>query len=165
MYPMTPFIKDLGVYSLAIRLKQLHEIMVHSARSLYKSLDLDIEPNWHLIFKLLQEYDELSVTEIADAIQFSHPSVISIIVKMKERDFLFTRTDPSDSRKQLVSLSDKAKKQLPEFEKVWDASAVIIEEMLPNDVDLYQILDSMGEYFKEESYELRTLKQLSNEQQ
>ncbi|RNC84754.1 MAG: MarR family transcriptional regulator [Balneola sp.] len=164
MYSMTPFIKDLGVYSLAIRLKQLHETMVHSARSLYKSLDLDIEPNWHLIFKLLQEHEELSVTEIAEAIQFSHPSVISIIGKMKERGFLLTRSDPSDSRRQLISLSEAAKEKLPEFEKVWDASAVVIEEMLPKDVDFYQILDSMGEYFMEESYELRTLKQLSNDQ-
>ena len=55
---------------------------------LYKELGMEIEPNWYVIFRLLQKHGELTVMEIADKIGFAHPSVISIVNKMIKANYL-----------------------------------------------------------------------------
>ena len=57
------FVAALGYLTLSVRLKRISDTMVHSGRDMYKSLNLDIEPNWFLVFKLLKKYKSLSVTE------------------------------------------------------------------------------------------------------
>lgn len=77
------FINELGYLALATRLKRISDAMVHSGRQMYKTLELDVEPNWFLIFKLLDKYQQLSVTDIASKLHFSHPSVICLVNKME----------------------------------------------------------------------------------
>ena len=65
------FVNELGYLALATRLKRISEAMVHSGRQMYKTLGMDIEPNWYLIFKLLQKYEQLTVMEMASKLHFS----------------------------------------------------------------------------------------------
>jgi len=39
--------------------------MTHDARKFFKQIDIDIEPSWHLVLKLLKEYEILTMVEIA----------------------------------------------------------------------------------------------------
>ena len=80
---------------------------------------LPIEPNWHLVFLLLKKEKQLSVTEISGALKFSHPAIINIIKKMKAAGYVTSTTDSKDSRKQIIELTEKAQKELPELEAEW----------------------------------------------
>lgn len=158
------FVSDLGYLSLAVRLKRLSDQMMHGARQLYKQHGLDIEPNWYLIFKLLQEKDCLSITQIGEELRFSHPSVISIVKKMKDKGFLSCTTDTSDSRRQLVRLSKKAMDQLPRFEAFWQAGERSIMTLFSEDDNFLERLCQLEQQYQQTDFMTRTLNELNNEQ-
>lgn len=157
------FVKAQGYIGLAVRLKRISDIMMHGARQLYRSMNLDIEPNWYLIFKLLDEHESLPVTSIADRLRFSHPSVVSIIKKMKERGYLITVQDAVDSRKQLVMLTDKSKAALPDLEKLWSACGRGIQTIFVPDDQFFEKLEVIEHFYEEQDFMQRTLKEIKNE--
>ena len=153
------FLRELGYLALATRLKRLSDRMIHSGREMYKLLELDIEPNWYMIFLLLKEHGQLSVTEISGRLQLSHPSVISIIEKMTKKGFLNTVRSEADGRKQLISLSEKAHGDLHRFEAVWEAGIKGLKE-IPMSDDMLQAIDRLEEAVAAKSFKERTLDHL-----
>ena len=156
------FVNELGYLALATRLKRISEAMVHSGRNMYKSLEMDIEPNWFLIFKLLTKHEHLSVTEMAKKLHFSHPSVITLVSKMKDRGYLHTFTDPTDSRKQQFALTEKALEQIPEFEIIWRAGTTAVAGMFPPESNFLEQLESLEIQFSQSDFMERTLNQLQH---
>ena len=156
------FLAELGYSGFSARLKRISDLLLYSTRDLYKSLDLEIEPNWHLIFLLLKREESLSVTEIASRLQFSHPAVIKMVKKMKERGYLFSVADGIDARKQLLSLTRKAKSDLPKFEKIWDTIQSVIEELLGDENVLFQNLRLLEKNIKEKSIKERAKAKLND---
>lgn len=155
------FVNELGYLALATRLKRISDAMVHSSRTMYKSLGMDIEPNWFLIFKLLAKHDQLSVTEMAKKLHFSHPSVITMVSKMKERGYLWTFNDPDDSRKQQFSLTEKAHDEIPDFEKIWAAGTEAVGQLFADDSFLNQ-LEMLEVKFSQSDFMERTLNELNS---
>ncbi|MGW9686693.1 GNAT family N-acetyltransferase [Flagellimonas sp. 2504JD1-5] len=99
----------------------------------YSNQKLGLEPNWHVIFLLLKEKNELSVTEIANYLGFSHPAIIKITRKMTAEGYLQTRKDSQDGRKTLIQISNKGKKLLPSFEKEWHRIQSVLERFVDDD--------------------------------
>ena len=157
------FVKAQGYIGLAVRLKRISDTMMHGARQLYRTLGLDIEPNWYLIFKLLDQHESMPVTVIAERLRFSHPSVISIIRKMKERGYLRTSQDPVDSRKQLVMLTGRSKQMLPKLEEVWSACGRGIQTIFLPDDQFFDQLEVIEQFYAEEDFMQRTLKEIEND--
>lgn len=158
------FVHSLGYVSLAVRLKRISERMIHSGRNLYKSLGLDIEPNWYLIFLLLKKEGQLSIMEIAERIHFSHPSVISMVKKMREKSYLESQTDANDSRRQLLSLSAKALEQLPRLEQIWEDGEKGMEKMFSPEQNFLDQLEDLENKFRAQNFMERTLNELKNEE-
>lgn len=157
------FLRDLGFISFVTRLKRLSDAMIHDGRKVYKELGMDIEPNWYVIFKLLEKKGEMTVTEIADEIGFAHPSVITIVNKMLKKGYLESNQCSVDSRRRLLALSDKAREKMPEFQKVWDAGITGVKRMLA-DTDALDFLNSLEEKVSEKGFKERTLKSLEKQE-
>ena len=155
------FVNELGYLGLSVRLKRLSEAMVHSGRQMYKELGLDIEPNWFLIFKLLQKYNRLSVTEIAGKLHFSHPSVITLVGKMEKAGYVVITPDQSDSRKKHVRLSDKAIDNLPRFEEVWKAGTEGVKKLFSDSANFLDQLESLEIQYSQKDFKDRTLNELN----
>jgi len=127
------FLKELAFVGFTARVKRISDLLMYDARKVYEDLQIGIEPNWHLIFLLLKKEKQLTVTEIAYKLKFSHPAVIKIIKKMKDKGYIESITDSNDSRKQLLQLSIKSINELPRFEKEWDRIEMIIQEFVDAD--------------------------------
>jgi|GEM_PF-87023 len=151
------FIRDMGPLALANRLKRLSEVMMTSGRKMYKDLAWDIEPSWYLIFKLLQLHQSLSITEIANKLKYSHPSVMSITSKMVKKGYLRMYKNKKDSRKQQIELSQKAKDRLPEFEKLWQAGERAMKRLFPPGNTFFEMLNELDRQFLQSSFQQRTL--------
>lgn len=121
------------VYGVTARIRRINDMFVDLSRSIYKRLGLDLEPNWHLVLMLIEEHDNLSVCEIAKYLELSHPSVISIINAMEKRGYLIRSKDTKDSRRTLISLSDKAKNNMPVFKQSWEEIAGYFKEFVPEE--------------------------------
>jgi DNA-binding MarR family transcriptional regulator/GNAT superfamily N-acetyltransferase len=157
------FLTELGFISFVTRLKRVSDSMIHDGRRVYKELGMDIEPNWYVIFKLLEKYEELTVTEIAEKIGFAHPSVITMVNKMIRAGYLESSQCSVDSRRRLLVLSEKAKKAIPNFEQVWDAGIAGVKNMLA-DKDYLEFLEILEKRIAEKGFKQRTLASLKEKQ-
>lgn len=127
------FIEQLELIGITARIRRLNDVFTSSGRKVYKQMGIDIEPNWHLIFLLLEEKEKLSITEIARTLKFSHPAVIKISKKMLEKGYLQSSKDETDHRKQILSLSKKAIDSLPELKEKWALIQKVHDEYISDD--------------------------------
>lgn len=155
------FVKELGYLGFTMRLKRISDAMMHEGRRLYSEMDVDIEPNWYVIFKLLKSRGPMSVTEIADSIMMAHPSVITIVNKMMEADYLISEKDKNDSRKRVLDLSERAIKKLPEYEKIWKGGEQGVEKALKG-LNALELISAIEDKFFTKGFKERTLEQLKN---
>lgn len=153
------FIKELGYKALDSRLKRISDRMSHDVRKFYKEQNIDVEPNWYLVFMLLQKNTEMSIVDIAEPLGYSHPSVVAIVKKMADKNYLHIKKDSIDKRKQLVSLTKKALEMLPQLEQVWDSCEKAILQVLSDDLGILTYLDSIDSRLKNESFHDRFKKQ------
>ncbi|MBV8326612.1 helix-turn-helix domain-containing protein [Chryseobacterium sp.] len=156
------FIKELGYKALDSRLKRISDRMAHDVRKFYKEFGIDVEPNWYLVFMLLQRKGEISITDIAEPLGYSHPSVVMIVKKMTEKGYLMIRKDDMDKRKQIVSLSSKAIDMLPMLEQVWDSCEKTILELLSEDLSILTYLDDIDQKLLADSFHDRFKRQYLN---
>lgn len=157
------FIKELGYKALDSRFKRISEKMAYSVKKLYKDLDYDIEPNWYLIFMILRDKGELSLIDIAESLGYSHPSVVVTVKKMAAKDYLDVKKDDSDKRKQIVSLSPKALRLMPEFEMLWNSCEAAILKVLQEDLTILKYLDTIETSLEETSFYYRFKQEYKNQ--
>jgi DNA-binding MarR family transcriptional regulator len=153
------FLRSLGYLGFVTRMKRLSDHLLHDGKRLYNELDLDIEPNWYLVFELLKQKGPMSVTEIAEYTQLAHPSVITITNKMMENGYLLSEKDTVDSRRRVLDLSERAIKMLPDFEKVWDAGVRGVELALEG-MNALEHLEKLERKYEEKGFLKRTKEQL-----
>lgn len=157
---MNDFLIELEYEGITSRLKRLSDTLLYSTKDLYKSEGLDIDPNWNLIFRLLQEHNELTITEMADTLQFSHPAVIKIVNKMKKRGYINSFADKDDKRKQVLSLTDKAHQHIKTFQEYWIAGTEVVEDLLVDSPNLLNELTKIEEKVNQLDYKQRVLLKL-----
>ncbi|KFF26610.1 MarR family winged helix-turn-helix transcriptional regulator [Chryseobacterium vrystaatense] len=153
------FIKELGYKALDSRLKRISDRMSHDVRKFYKEMNIEVEPNWYLVFMLLQKNIEMSIVDIAEPLGYSHPSVVAIIKKMVDKNYLNIRKDNTDKRKQMVSLTEKAVDMLPQLEQIWDSCEKAILQVLSDDLGILNYLDRIDSGLKDESFHHRFKKE------
>jgi len=144
--------KQYNHLTLTARLKRISDNLLYCAKDLYKELNLEIEPNWHLIFLLFKEKEELTITEISEKLKISQPGVIKIVNKMKDKNYLKTEKDKKDNRSQLLKLTTKSRSELPKLEEIWLAGEKTISEILNNSTEIYNQLDQIENAILEPSY-------------
>lgn len=142
------FIKELGYKALDNRLKRISDRMTHDTRKFFKQIDIDVEPSWHLVFKLLKENNRLTMVEIAEQLGYSHPSMVVLLQKMTVKGYIISEKDSDDKRKQNIKLTQKSYDLLPELEHIWNSCENAIYKMLKEDLAIIKHLDEIEEALK-----------------
>lgn len=137
------FIKELGYKALDNRLKRISDRMSHDTRKFFKEINIDVEPSWHLVFKLLQTNDTITMVEIAEQLGYSHPSTVVLLKKMAAKGYIISEQDTVDKRKQNIKLTQKSYNLLPDLEHIWDSCENAIYKMLHEDVSIIKHLDDI----------------------
>lgn len=124
------YLASLGALALAARLKRISDRMIQEGRLLYRQLDADIEPNWYLVFLLLEQHGELSPTDIARELRWAPPSVAQVTARMQERGLLEAIEHPGDRRRKLLRLSTSGRARLSAFRPAWDATRRGLQQLI-----------------------------------
>ncbi|MCJ8153019.1 MarR family transcriptional regulator [Chryseobacterium sp. SSA4.19] len=156
------FIKELGYKALDSRMKRISDRISYSVKKLYKENNMEIEPHWYLVFMLLQHKDKMSIAEIAEQLGYSHPTLVITIKKMNAKGYLTVVNDEFDKRRQIVSLSEKAVSQMPDFEILWKSCEAAILSILDHDLGIVQHLDRIDEAIEKTSFYYRFKQEYSN---
>lgn len=139
------FIKELGVFALGSRIKNLSELLMRDMIMVYKDHNIDFEPRWFTFFQLILIRKEIAVTEIARELEQTHPAVVQVVNVLEKKKLVVTRTDENDRRKRLVKLSGKGRKLATELEALWkdvhDSAEDFLKESVPDLLEKLSLLE------------------------
>ncbi|KAM3114780.1 bifunctional helix-turn-helix transcriptional regulator/GNAT family N-acetyltransferase [Phormidesmis sp. 146-33] len=111
------FYSQTGKLALGSRLRRLSENLTEDGAKIYALYDVALDPKWFPVFYVLSQKQSASITEIAQIIGHSHPSVSQIVKEMSKSGLTTTQKDPTDARVSVVQLSDAGKRLIPKIEK------------------------------------------------
>lgn len=102
------FFNQLGKMAIGSRLRLLTDKITTDAAEIYKLYHIDLQPKWFPVFHVLSQ-GNFTITEIAEQIGHSHPSVSKIVTEMSKKGLIAEKKDKQDGRKNVVSLAKKGK--------------------------------------------------------
>ncbi len=98
-----------GKMALGSRLRLFTARITDDAAKIYESYQIDFTPKWFPVFFVLAEGQEKTITEIANEIGHSQPSVSKIVKEMTLAGLLMENQESSDKRRNVIVLSEKGK--------------------------------------------------------
>src|SRR4051812_47292996 len=126
--------KRLGYLVLGSRLRRISEAFLAEINRAYQQEGIEFEASWFPIFYLLSQHDTLSIKELSEQTEVSHPAASQLITNLKQKDLLTTTTSAADGRKQLVAFTEKGKQLLARIKPVWDAVDASMNEMMDSEL-------------------------------
>jgi DNA-binding MarR family transcriptional regulator/GNAT superfamily N-acetyltransferase len=99
------FFNSVGKAGIGSRLRFLQEKVNEDAANIYKLFNIDMQPKWFPVFYMLRT-GSLTITEIAQHIGHSHPSVSKIVAEMVNAGLVTESRVATDGRRNMLSLSD-----------------------------------------------------------
>jgi len=159
------FIKQLDTFALGSRLKNFTEILFKDVKKIYKDQGVNFEPRWFTTIYLLSEKGKLSVTEIANEICQTHPSVNQIVNSIEKQGLIDSLKDKSDSRKRILSLNNKGRRLVKRLKPLWINIDIAASNFLnENQADFLQIISKMENALEEKSMYKRVTEQIKRAQ-
>jgi DNA-binding MarR family transcriptional regulator/GNAT superfamily N-acetyltransferase len=101
------FYEKVGKMALGSRLRRLGELLTEQAAAVYSLYEVDIQPKWFPVFYVLASGEERSITQIAQEIGQSHPSVSTIVKEMIKKEIVTKGANNKDGRENYVTLTQK----------------------------------------------------------
>lgn len=98
-----------GKMAIGSRLRLLTAKLTDDAAQIYKMYDADFSPKWFPVFFILAEGEAKTITEIAELIGHSQPSVTKIIKEMGKAGLVQDNLKTQDKRRNVAGLTTKGK--------------------------------------------------------
>lgn len=96
-----------GKMALGSRLRLLTATVTENAAQIYELYKVEFSPKWFPVFFVLSEEGEKTITEIANEIGHSQPSVTKIIQEMTVAGLVQENLESKDKRRNVVGLTQK----------------------------------------------------------
>ncbi|MEO9804533.1 MAG: GNAT family N-acetyltransferase [Reichenbachiella sp.] len=123
-------LKQLGELALGSRLKRLSEEIMKAGRKIYAANKIDFEPKWFPVYYAISQTEQMTVTEISEAVGLKHPSVSQLVKELEKHGLIESTTNSEDARKRNLKLSKKGTSLLPSIESVWSDISNALNEMI-----------------------------------
>ena len=111
------FYAKTGKLALGSRLRRLSESLMADAAKIYDLYDVALDPKWFPTFYVLAQQEQASITQIAQMIGHSHPSVSQTVKEMGKKGLVTTEKDSKDARVTIIRLSEAGKQLVPNLDK------------------------------------------------
>lgn len=147
------FIKEMGALGLGSRLRRLSERLNDSVTLIYRDQEVVFEPYWFPIVYLLHKHKQLSVTEIAETLNLTHPAIIHSVKKLTGQGYLKSKNDKNDRRRNILSLSPKGRSVVRKLLPVWKRIQEKTDELLNEaDGNLLEIIGQIESALDKKEY-------------
>ena len=137
------FYQNLGYLVLGSRLRRLSEAFLSEINRAYQNEGIDFDASWFPVFYLLSKNEALSIKELSEQMEVSHPAASQLITNLKKRQLVTSATCNDDGRRQLVTLTDSGKKLLAQILPVWDAISAAMTKLVESDEAAQQLLPAI----------------------
>lgn len=144
--------QSLGYLVLGSRLRRLSEGFLSEINRAYQNEGIEFEASWFPVFYLLSKNDALSIKELSEQTEVSHPAASQLIANLKNKNLVTSATCTDDGRRQLVTLTGRGRALLGEILPVWDAVVAAMEELTganPESKALLPAISAMENVFRQ----------------
>jgi DNA-binding MarR family transcriptional regulator/N-acetylglutamate synthase-like GNAT family acetyltransferase len=107
-----------GKMAIGSRLRMLTAKVTEDATKIYELYNVDFSPKWFPVFFVLSEDGEKTITEIAEQIGHSQPSVTKIIKEMLKAGLVEDNLKSNDKRRNVVGLAIEGKRLAEKIIKI-----------------------------------------------
>lgn len=136
------FFTEVGKMAIGSRLRRLSERITEDSSHIYQLYNVDLQPKWFPVFYVLSRGQEKTITAIAEEIGHSHPSVSKIASEMVKKGLLVEKTDKTDGRRNVISLSRKGVALAEKIQDQYkDVNDVIGQTLLQTRHDLWKAIE------------------------
>jgi DNA-binding MarR family transcriptional regulator len=146
--------QSLGYLVMGSRLRRLSENFLSEINRAYQNEGIDFDASWFPVFYLLSKNDALSIKELSEQTEVSHPAASQLITNLKNKNLVTSATCTDDGRRQLVTLTEKGRDLLSQIMPVWDAILAAMDELIENEPGCLKLLPAVGameDLFKQNS--------------
>ena len=91
-----------------------------SGQEIYRGIDIDFEPRWFPVYRLLADRGPMTVGGCARELGLTHAAVSQTARAMGQRGITTSRKDSDDERRRLLELTDKGRDLLPRLQEIWE---------------------------------------------
>ncbi|UWY27579.1 bifunctional helix-turn-helix transcriptional regulator/GNAT family N-acetyltransferase [Flavobacterium sp. TR2] len=124
------FFDKVGKAALGSRLRLMTAIVTDDAAKIYELYGVDFVPKWFPVFYTLAEEREITITEIANEIGHSQPSVSKIIQELITAGLIQENAKSDDKRKNNVALTEKGILVSKQMKQQLEDIDVAVEEII-----------------------------------
>ena len=135
--------QNLGYLVLGSRLRRLSEAFLSEINRAYQNEGIDFDASWFPVFYLLSKNGSLSIKELSEQIEISHPAASQLITGLKNKGLLTTNTCADDGRRQLVTFTESGKALLAQVLPVWDAVSLAMEQLVTEEPGCRELLSAI----------------------
>ena len=135
--------QSLGYLVLGSRLRRLSESFLAEINRVYQNEGIDFDASWFPVFYLLSKNEALSIKELSEQIEVSHPAASQLITNLKNRGLVTSATCADDGRRQLVTLTQSGHDLLARILPVWDVISIVMADMVQHNEDAQQLLPAI----------------------
>jgi DNA-binding MarR family transcriptional regulator len=133
----------VGYLALGSRLRRISESFLSEINRAYQQEGIEFDASWFPVFYLLAQHDTLSIKELSEQIEVSHPAASQLITNLKNKGLLTSTTDAVDGRKQQVTFTPKGRELLAQIKPVWEAVEKSMNEMMDSELGCKELLPSI----------------------
>lgn len=135
--------QNLGYLVLGSRLRRLSETFLSEINHAYQNEGIDFDASWFPVFYLLSKNESLSIKELSEQIEVSHPAASQLITGLKNKKLVTSAACTDDGRRQLVQLTDRGKQLLKQVTPVWEAVTAAMNELVAGEPGCSEVLASI----------------------
>jgi len=144
----TDLFHRISALTLASRLRRLSDKLMQGVAQVYEEHHLNFEPRWFPVFFLLGDGMPLSITELAQHLELTHPAINQVAEQLLAHDLVIAERG-TDKRKRILSLSEKGQELYDKLKPLWSnieqANRAFLQEA---DGDLLAVLDQLESALK-----------------
>jgi DNA-binding MarR family transcriptional regulator/ribosomal protein S18 acetylase RimI-like enzyme len=115
------YLASLGELALGSRLKALSDALYDRADEIYRARGLSLQSRWFPVLRVLHDQGPRAVGEVAREIGQTHSAVSQLAAQLKRGGWLRVARDPTDGRRSVLTLTDRAQDSLRAAKPVWRA--------------------------------------------
>ena len=135
--------QSLGYLVLGSRLRRLSEAFLAEINRAYQNAGIDVDASRFPVFYLLSKNGSLSIKELSEKTEVSHPAASQLITNLKNKKLVTTATCTDDGRRQLVQLTESGKALLAQVLPVWGAVSVAMEDLVATEPGCHELLPAI----------------------
>jgi len=136
--------QSLGYLVLGSRLRRMSETFLSEINRIYQNEGIEFDANWFPVFYLLSKNNSLSIKELSEQTEVSHPAASQLITNLKNRKLVESTVSADDGRRQMVQFTDKGRELLKQILPVWDAISASMNELEASDGKIAEILPAIS---------------------